>query len=224
MKLERHNIIAPARQIKRIVLNSLTSRFSDETCLYAVRGDFKLKDLENGLVRAEKFQSAQKRRRPSSHALAVAHAGGGQPGLEVEPVDEAGKAGAQAGDTTMVVAATSSKDIRGRCTPDSSTSRPRRCHSNRPHDSTSTSTSRNFRSHISRDRSTSSSTPGAAGREHLTISSPTPGAAGEDHLPNSGEQERLTNGDHHIGEKISHTSSAPRVSSAARRSISPQAA
>ena len=116
-------------------------------------------------------------------------------------------------------------------TPGSSTSRPRRCHNSRPHGSStsssssstsSSSTSRDFRSHNSRDRSTSSPIPGAAGREHLTISSPTPGAAGKDHLPNSGEEERLTSGDHNIGEEISHTSSAPCVSSAARMSISPQ--
>ena len=51
MKLEGHNIITPARAIKRTVLNSLTSRFPNETCLYAMRGDFELKYLENGLAR-----------------------------------------------------------------------------------------------------------------------------------------------------------------------------
>ena len=125
-------------------------------------------------------------------------------------------------------------------TPGSGTSRPRRCHNSRPHgsstssstsstssstsstSSSTSSTSRDFRSHNSRDRSTSSPIPGAAGREHLTISSPTPGEAGKGHLPNSGEEERLTSGDHNIGEEISHTSSAPCVSSAARMSISPQ--
>ena len=80
MKLERHNIKTPAREIKRIVLNSLTSRFPNETCLYAMRGNFKLKDLGNELARAEKSQSEQKRKSASSHALAVAHAGGGQTG------------------------------------------------------------------------------------------------------------------------------------------------
>ena len=44
-----------------------------------------------------------------------------KPGLEVEVVDEAGKAGAQAGAAMMVAAAISSKDIRDRCTPGSST-------------------------------------------------------------------------------------------------------
>ena len=149
-----------------------------------------------------------------------------KPGLEVEPVDEAGKAGAQAGATMMVVATISSKDIRGRCTPGSSTSRLRRYHNSHPHgsSSSSTSTSRDFRSHIRRDRSTISPTPGAPGRKHLTISSPTPGATGEDHLPNSGEEERITSGDYNIGEEISDTSSAPCISSAVRRSNSPQTA
>ena len=40
MKLERHHIITPAREIKRIVLNILTPRFPNETCMYAMRDDF----------------------------------------------------------------------------------------------------------------------------------------------------------------------------------------
>ena len=80
MKLERHNIMTPAREIKRIVLKSLTSRFPNETCRNAMRGDFDLKGLENGLARVEKFQSEQKKRSAPSHAFAVAHAGGGQSG------------------------------------------------------------------------------------------------------------------------------------------------
>ena len=133
-----------------------------------------------------------------------------KPGLEVEPVDEVGRAGAQTGATTMVVAAIS-KDIRGRCTLGSSTSHPRRCHNSRTHgsSSSSTSTSRDFRSYNSRDR---------------TISSPTPGAPGEDHPTNSGEEERTTSVDHNIEEEISLTSSASCVSNAVRRSISPQTA
>ena len=79
MKLERHNIITPAREIKRIVLNSLTPRFPNETCMYGMKGDFELKNLEHGLARVENFRSDQKRSAPS-HALAVAHAGGGQTG------------------------------------------------------------------------------------------------------------------------------------------------
>ena len=78
-KLERHKITTPARGIKRIVLNSLTPRFPNETCMYAMKGDFELKDLENGLARVEKFWSEQKKSAPS-HALAVAHAGGDQTG------------------------------------------------------------------------------------------------------------------------------------------------
>ena len=85
-----------------------------------MKGDFELKELEHGLARVEKFRSDQSRSAPS-HALAVAHASGGRPGLDVEPVDEVSRVGAQAGATTMVVAAIS-KDIRGRCTLGRSTS------------------------------------------------------------------------------------------------------
>ena len=75
MKLEIHKMTTPARKIKRTVLGSLTSRFPNETRLYAMRGDFDLKDLENELARAKNFQSEQERRSASAHALAVAHAG-----------------------------------------------------------------------------------------------------------------------------------------------------
>ena len=80
MKLERHKIVTPAREIKRTVLGSLPSRFPNETCLYAMRGDFDLADLETGLVRAEKFQSDQERRNSSAHTLAVAHEGNDRTG------------------------------------------------------------------------------------------------------------------------------------------------
>ena len=80
IKLERHNTITPAREIKNIVLNSFTPRFPNEICMHAMRGDFELKNLENGLARVKKFQTEQRRRSAPSHALAVAHAGGGQPG------------------------------------------------------------------------------------------------------------------------------------------------
>ena len=80
MNLERHKITAHAREIKCTVLGSLTSRFPNETRLYAMRGEFDLKDLENGLARAENFQSEQERKNGSAHALAVAHAGSGQTG------------------------------------------------------------------------------------------------------------------------------------------------
>ena len=80
MKLERHNITTPAREIQRIVLNSLIPRFPNETCMYAMQGDFELKELGNGLARVEKFQSERKKRSAPSHALAVAHVDGGQTG------------------------------------------------------------------------------------------------------------------------------------------------
>ncbi|CAN0411046.1 unnamed protein product, partial [Ascophyllum nodosum] len=79
MKLERYNITTSARGIKRIVMNSLTPRFSNETSMLAMKGDFDLSELEHGLVRIEKLRSDSSRSAPS-HALAVAHAGGGQTG------------------------------------------------------------------------------------------------------------------------------------------------
>ena len=78
MKLERRNIVTPAREIKRIVLKSLTPRFPNETCMYAMKGYFDLTELEHGLARVEKVRSDQ--RSAPSHALAVAHASGGQTG------------------------------------------------------------------------------------------------------------------------------------------------
>ena len=57
MKLERHKLVTPAREIKRTVLGSLTFCFPNENRLYATRGDLDLTDLEAGLVRAKKFQS-----------------------------------------------------------------------------------------------------------------------------------------------------------------------
>ena len=50
--------------------------------MYAMRGDFDLKDLEAGLVRAEKFQSAQEQRNASVHALVVARADSDRTGAE----------------------------------------------------------------------------------------------------------------------------------------------
>ena len=73
MKLEGHNIVTPARAVKRIVLKSLTPHFPNETCMYAMKGDFEMAELEHGLARVEKFRSDQ--RSAPSHALAVAHAG-----------------------------------------------------------------------------------------------------------------------------------------------------
>ena len=80
MKLTRHLVTTPAREIKRGVLSGLTPRFTDEVRLYAMRSDFDLSDLGAGIARAESFQSDQDRRNPSAHALAVAHATGGRTG------------------------------------------------------------------------------------------------------------------------------------------------
>ena len=40
MKLERYNITTSEREIKRVVINSLTPRFPNETSVLAMRGDF----------------------------------------------------------------------------------------------------------------------------------------------------------------------------------------
>ena len=45
MKLERHNITTSAREIKRIVMKSLTPRFPTETFMLAMKGDFELLEL-----------------------------------------------------------------------------------------------------------------------------------------------------------------------------------
>ena len=79
MKLERYNITTSARELKRIVMNSLTPRFSNETSMLGMRGDFDLAKLEHGLVRVKKLRSDSSRSAPS-HALAVAHAGSVQTG------------------------------------------------------------------------------------------------------------------------------------------------
>ena len=101
------------------------------------------------------------------------------------------RAGGQAGATTMV-GAVISRDIRNRCTSNStsSTSHLRRCRNSRTHgSSSSSSTSR----HSHKDR---------------TTSSPIPGATGEDHPTSSSKEERTTSVDHDIGEDIRLTSSA----------------
>ena len=79
MKLERYSITTSAREIKRVVMNSLTPRFPNETSVLAMRGDFDLAELELGLIRVEKHRSESSRSAPS-HALAVVHAGNGQTG------------------------------------------------------------------------------------------------------------------------------------------------
>ena len=177
MKLERHNITTPAREIKRIVVKSLTPRFPNETSMLGMKNDFDLLELEHGLVRVEKLRSDSSRSAPS-HALAVAHAGGGQTGTGGGGRGR-GRQGRRSGGRH--------DDGRGRhqqgrsrqIPMGSSTSHPRRCRNSRTHgnSSSSSSTSRHFHSHNSWDR---------------TTSSPTPGAAGEDHPTSSGERDRIT--------------------------------
>ena len=57
MKLERYNITTSARESKRVVMNSLTPRFPNETSMLAMKGDFDLVELEHGLVRVEKLRA-----------------------------------------------------------------------------------------------------------------------------------------------------------------------
>ena len=189
MKLERHDITTPARETKRIVLKSLTPRFPNDTSMLAMKGDFDLSELEHELARVGKLRSDSSRS-AASHALAVAHAGGGQTGTG-DGARGQGRQGRRSGGRHD----DGSKDIRRRCTMGGSTSHPRRCRNSRTHgnNSSSSSTSRNFHSHNSWDR---------------TTSSPTPGAAGENHPTSSGEEERTTSVDHDIGEGIRLTSSA----------------
>ena len=80
MNLARYQVTTPARETKSGVLGGLTPRCPDGVRLYAIKGETDLKDLEEGIVRAESFQSDQERRSASAHALAVAHAGGGRTG------------------------------------------------------------------------------------------------------------------------------------------------
>ena len=79
MKLERHDITTPAREIKRILLKSLTLRFPNETSMLAMNRVLDLSELEHGLARSEKFRSDSSRS-ALFHALAVAYADDGQTG------------------------------------------------------------------------------------------------------------------------------------------------
>ena len=80
MKLMRYQVTTPAREIERRVQGGLTPRFSDKVRLYAMKGDLDTKDPEEGIARADSFQSDQESRNASAHALAAAQAGGGRSG------------------------------------------------------------------------------------------------------------------------------------------------
>ena len=151
-----------------------------------------------------------------------------KPGPEVEPVDEAGKAGARASATTVVV--TSNISNRGTLSThlprSSSTSHPHGSDSNRRPPGSSSSSS-DIHSDSSGDRGISRRPPdpGPTGRDHLLVSSSIPGPAWRGHLPNSSTvAEGLTRGDDIIGEAISRTGSRFCVSDAVRWSISPRSA
>ena len=64
MKLERYSITTSAREIKRVVMNSLTPRFPNETSVLATRGDCDLAELELGLIRVERHRIRIKQERP----------------------------------------------------------------------------------------------------------------------------------------------------------------
>ena len=156
MKLERHNIITPAREIKRIVLSSLTSRFPNDNCLYAMRGDFELKDLKNGLARVEKFQSEKKKERPVPRVSRCPC--GRRPNREwgrsswTRPARQAHRRAPRRWSWPQSVARASEADEpRAACTPGSSTSHPRRCYNSHTHgcSSSSSSSRRDFLSHNS---------------------------------------------------------------------------
>ena len=78
--LERHQIPISDREIQRIVLGSLSSRFPHETSMHAYKGECDLKDLGTGLARVEKFRSDQIKKGASPHALAAAYTGSGGAG------------------------------------------------------------------------------------------------------------------------------------------------
>ena len=143
-----------------------------------------------------------------------------KPRLEVEPVDEAGKAGPRASATTVVV--TSNNSNRGipstHLPRSSSTSHPHGSDSN-SHPPGSSSSSSDIHSHSSGDRGISRRPPdpGPTDRDHIPISGSTPGPAGRGHLLNSSTvADGLTCGDDIIGEAISRTGSRLCASGAVR--------
>ena len=159
MKLTRHQVTTPAREIKRRVQSGLAPRFLHQVCLYVMRSDFDLSDLEAGIARAESFKSDQERRNASATRWPLPMRAAAEPGLEVEHVGEAATADAQSSATTMVEVATSKRIIHNRCIQGSSSA-----HStinSRPNGSSSSGDIRSrSRGGI---RSISSTIPGPAG-------------------------------------------------------------
>ena len=193
MKLARHQVTTPAREIKRTVLGSLTSRFPDEVRLYAMKAEtLDLKDLENGLAPAESFQSDQKRWNPLAHALAVARAGSGRTGTG-GGARARGRQGRRSGKR---------HDVGSRSQP-------------------ATGLSATDAPWAARSATPMAATPAAA-ISAVTTGGASPGLAGRDHLPNSSTGAgRLTSRDNNMGEKISRIgTSGACVSGAARRSVS----
>ena len=220
MKLERHQIPIPAREIQRIVLGSLSPRFPHKTSMHVYKGKCDLKDLETGLARVEKFWLDQIKKGASPHALAVAYTGSGGAGLEVAPVDEASaQAGARASAKTVVAMSNNSS---------SSSSHPHGSSNGHLHGSNTSrlhgsNTSSNGHLHSSSSSGDIHSSNNSS--EDHANSSPTRRPAGRARPLNSSTgAECPIKGDNSIREEDSHAGRVPRVSGAARMNISPLSA
>ena len=209
MKQERHHIKTLAREIKRIVPNSLTPRFPNETCMYAMKGDFELQELKHRLARVEKFRSDESRSAPS-HALAVVHAGGGQTGTGGGACGR-GREGKRSGGCH--------DDGRGR----NQQGHPRQMHPRQQHQSPAAMSQLSHAWQQQQQYQPRFAQLQQQGPHHQQPN-PWRSWGRPPHQPASGEEERTTSVDQNIGKETSLTSSASCVSSAARRSISPQTA
>ena len=143
-----------------------------------------------GLFRRRSFSQIKSGGTPQLTHWPLPMRAAAKPGLEVDPVDEAGKAGARTSATTMVV--TNNISIRGILSThfprSSSTSHPHGSNSNHnSHPPGGSSSSSDIHSHSSGDRGISRrpTDPGPTGRDHLPVSSSIPGPAGRGHFPNS---------------------------------------
>ena len=103
IKLERNKIATPAQEVKRTVLGSLPFRFPNETRLYAMTETLILQTWKLGLFGWRSFSQTKSRGTPQPTRWPLPMRAATEPGLEVEPVAEAGKAGARASATTMGV-------------------------------------------------------------------------------------------------------------------------
>ena len=231
MKLERYKIATPAREIRRTVLSSLTSRF--RVRLVCMRGEeiLNCQICKLGLFGRRSSSKNKSGGTPQPTRWPLLIWAVAKPELKMEPVDETGKAGARASATT--VAASNNISNRG-ILRTHLPHLPRSTSTSHPHASNSNHYSRppggsnsDIHNHSSGDRGIRRrlTDPGPTGRDHLPVSSSTSGPGGRGHLPNSSTvAEGLTCGDDIIGEAIRRTGSRLCVSGAVRRGISPQTA